>query len=199
MFAQGRLFGRVDTITSSWQLEPRESAQRPPRDRRRNISSTSTVSSQSSYACLSDADVSSSLAASFENVSTASEWETPTSFSSPYSSPRDIGGEHAFPSRAEAAPRVHASPSTASVDSLAHGEESERLLTLHLEKEDPAIWPCLVSGPVAMDVSLAVPGPSGLHPDEEAKYNMDPTSLTMLGLDLLDVRNHQEEAFEHLV
>jgi hypothetical protein len=187
----------VDTVTSSWQLEPRESTDRPPRDRRRNISTTSTVSSQSSYANVSDADVTSSLAASFDNLS-ASDWETPTSFSSPHSSPRDTSGDHAFNGTR---PNVsnHALQSTASVDSLATQDGTERLLTLHLEKEDPAIWPMLVSGPVGIDVSPAPLGPPGLDPDEESKYNRDPTSLTLLGADLHDVRGNHDEAFNFFV
>ena len=69
-----------------------------------------------------------------------------------------------------------------------------RLLTLHLEKADSAIWPALIVGPAPPLLSTPALGPS--TPDVEATYNMDPTSLALLGLELADVREDGERAFE---
>ena len=89
--------------------------------------------------------------------------------------------------------------SFSSLESLHTG--SGRLLTLHLEKADSVIWPSLVVGPVPENIS---PLPTGIYPWEldslsEAQYNLDPTSLVLIGLDLYDIRKAKEDAFEHFM
>jgi hypothetical protein len=76
---------------------------------------------------------------------------------------------------------------------------SGRLLTLYLEKSEPVIWPSLVVGPVPDAFSPVVIGPFGDDPIVEHEYNMDPTSLGLLGEELLDIRKDRDEAFEHFV
>ena len=58
---------------------------------------------------------------------------------------------------------------------------------------------CLIAGPVSASTSPCLPGPPGSDPGLEHKYNLDPTSLTLLGLDLYDIRKDKQEAFECFV
>jgi hypothetical protein len=235
--AQGKLYGPVDPNDSVWQLEPgSDDQERPPRDRIRTASVTSTVSSQSSYAYVSsDPDISSSLAASMEHLSASSDWDnrperpdpsssTGSYASSPYSSPRVLstgdeelaGLGHMHHIKRSSSGRGHPSPLSgvsgfsgsgipssyaSSVDSL-HGDGGERLLTLHLEKIESSIWPTLISGPVQTSMSpSSAPLSMGatFDPTAEDKYNMDPTSLTLTGLELYDIRQNPEEAFGYFV
>lgn len=206
---KGKLYGPVDPVTSVWQLEPR-SDDRPLRDRQRTASVASTVSSRSSYAYVSsasDQDISSSLAASMEHINT-SDWDHPpsTSYSSPFSSPRvPASGDEQFTATGSISrtssghspsPLFAGVPASyaSSLDSL-HGTGTERLLTLHLEKAESAIWPSLVCGPVPLRMSPAPAGPFSIDQDAEAQYNMDPTSLTLMGLDIYDIRKNKELAF----
>jgi hypothetical protein len=173
---------------------------RPLRERVRTASVISTVSSQSSFAYVSsEPDVSSSLAASVEHLS--SDWDNPTSLtSSPWSSPRvGSSGEEqlARPSHIRRTSSGHAPATTSlgvpssyasSVDSL-HGD-MERLLTLHLEKVESSIWASLIVGPAPLSIPL-----SSSDPGSDAKYNMDVTSLTLTGLELYDIRKKREDAF----
>lgn len=46
-----------------------------------------------------------------------------------------------------------------------------------------------------MASSLRYPN-SVMSPEIEKQYNMDPTSLTLIALELLDIRKNKEEAFE---
>lgn len=177
---------------------------RPLRERVRTASVISTVSSQSSFAYVSsDPGVSSSLAASIEHLS--SDWDNPTSLtSSPWSSPRvGSSGEdeldrpsHIRRTSSGQAPATTSlgAPSSyaSSVDSL-HGD-SERLLTLHLEKIESAIWASLITGPAPLNMPL-----NPADPVSDAKYNLDATSLTLTGLELYDIRKKREEAFSYFV
>lgn len=36
-------------------------------------------------------------------------------------------------------------------------------------------------------------------PANEEKFNMDPTSLSLMAIDMLDIRHERSEAFEYLV
>ena len=196
-----------------WQLEPHQSRLSA---RERTLSGTSSASTQSSFAVVSDPEISSSFAASLENGLTSDTDDL--DFSSPaLSSPVSSSAEENqhFPNTSSsrqrpkysyqpASPR-HAGPSASvassysSVESLHTG--ATRLLTLHLEKAESMIWPSLVVGPVPEQLA---PSDVSLYPWEassasEAKYNMDPTSLVLIGLDLSDIRENKAEAFEHFV
>jgi thiamine pyrophosphokinase len=90
--------------------------------------------------------------------------------------------------------------SYSSLDSLP-SPNSGRLLTVHLEKEQSIIWPALVVGPVAETLSpyLCTPAVFNSSQELEHQYNMDPTSLVLIGLELFDIRKDKEEAFECFV
>ncbi|KAI6117237.1 hypothetical protein EDD16DRAFT_1885359 [Pisolithus croceorrhizus] len=167
---KGRLYGNVDVANSAWQLEPRTS--RPSTREAYYIRLYRTASTQSSYAFVSDPDISSSFAA-------ASDAEEPVTPSPALSSPTSSAGGTAWISSAGMSPvmRPHALSSFSSLESL--HSPSGRLLTLHLEKDQSVIWPSLIVGPV--------------------KYNMDPTSLVLFAIELLDIRKDKEEAFECFV
>lgn len=194
-----------------WQLEPRASRLSA---RERTTSTTSTASTHSSYAFVSDAEISSSFAASLESgqVSDSEELATPSSsLPSPLSGSfhervtstiRHPATRAALTSR-PVSPRQtlqSAASSFSSLDSL-QSAHSGRLLTLHLEKEQSIIWPSLVVGPVPDSISPCVPTPVVFNSSQELehKYNMDPTSLVLIALELFDIRQDREEAFECLV
>lgn len=197
-----------------WQLEPRASRLS---SRERTTSTTSTTSTHSSYAFVSDPDISSSFAASLDNglLSEAEDASSPA-LSSPVSSSVDdhlgfVGPSHrrqqhvivSYPGSPPSHPPAFSLTSSySSVESL-HAA-SGRLLTLHLEKAEPVIWPSLVVGPVpenlSSESSLVLSGyPWAPSSSEEAKYNLDPTSLVLIALELYDVREAFEEAFEYFV
>ncbi|KAI0330219.1 hypothetical protein GY45DRAFT_1251316 [Cubamyces sp. BRFM 1775] len=210
---KGKLYGRVDTATSVWQLEPRTSRLS---QRERTTSTASTASTQSSYAFVSEPEISSSFAASLEAglVSSSDPDETVLSspaLSSPVSSSVDdhfiVGHDarHQRRARLSASPparqpqRISQVSSYSSLESL--HTAAGRLLTIHLEKAESVIWPSLIIGPVPESIS---PVPSNVYPwttsvTEEAKYNMDPTSLALIALDLYDIRKAREDAFEYFI
>ncbi|KAL0576793.1 hypothetical protein V5O48_005201 [Marasmius crinis-equi] len=208
--AKGRLYGNVDTANSLWLLEPRTSHLSP---RERTTSTTSTASTQSSYALVSDPEISSSFAASLDSGH-ASDAEDLVSPSPALSSPSLSSADEArgFPYHR----RTHSNnvsrplspgnflgsmpPSFSSLESL-DSTHSERLLTVHLVKENPTIWPNLVSGPVPISIAAYVYNSVIFDASHELehKYNCDPTSLTHIALELLDVRNDKEEAFEYFL
>ncbi|GBE87811.1 hypothetical protein BKA93DRAFT_829545 [Sparassis latifolia] len=207
---KGRLYGTVDTANSDWQLEPRAS---PRSTRERATSTTSAGSNQSSYAYVSDPDFSSSFAASLEN-GLASELDDPVSSSPALSSPISSMDENSFamlnhrrshgasrPISPPSAPPFSLTSSYSSMESL--HTASGRLLTIHIEKAESMIWPSLVVGPVPETLSPsmlgAYPWASASTLTAESKYNMDPTSLVLLALDLYDIRKAYEEAFEYFV
>ncbi|KAI9568247.1 hypothetical protein HD554DRAFT_2101130 [Boletus coccyginus] len=175
---KGRLYGNVDAANSAWQLEPRTSRISA---RERTTSTISTTSTQSSYAIVSDPEISSSFAASLESAQT-SDTEEVVTVSPGLASPVSSGDERsglAYPRR--------------------FGMGSIRLLTLHLEKEQSIIWPSLIVGPVPQELSPCATVPAALDTDPEGKYNMDPTSLVLFAIELFDIRKDREEAFEWFV
>ena len=205
---QGRLYSTVDTNSSVWQLEPRVSRLTA---RGRTTSTTSTASTQSSYAFVSDPEISSSFAASLESgqVSDADDISPSPALSSPSLSSAD---ERSLPvishrkTLSNAAASRSASPghalrsmtsSYSSLDSL-HSPPSGRLLTLHLEKDQSIIWPSLIVGPApdALSPPLANSVVFDSSHELEHQYNMDPTSLVLIALELFDIRKDKDEAFE---
>lgn len=209
---KGRLYSTVDVGSSVWQLEPRASRLSA---RERTTSTTSTASTHSSYAFVSDPDISSSFAASLESgqVSDAEDIYAPSpALSSPTLSSAD---ERAFPpprrknysniatsrsvSPGHAALRSMTS-SFSSLESL-HSPHSGRLLTIHLEKDASIIWPSLIIGPVPESLSPRAANSTVFHASQELEhqYNMDPTSLALIALELSDIRKDKEEAFEYFL
>ncbi|KAI9000578.1 hypothetical protein BD414DRAFT_574146 [Trametes punicea] len=210
---KGKLYGRVDTAASVWQLEPRASRLS---QRERTTSTASTASTQSSYAFVSEPEISSSLAASVEagllsgsdpddNVLSSPALSSPVSSSLDEQLVASYDARHQRRSRLSVSPpgrqpqRISHASSYSSLESLHTG--AGRLLTIHLEKAESVIWPSLIVGPVPESVS---PVPSSIYPwttsvTEEAKYNMDPTSLALIALDLYDIRKAKEDAFEYLI
>ncbi|KIK63141.1 hypothetical protein GYMLUDRAFT_41463 [Collybiopsis luxurians FD-317 M1] len=197
---KGQLYGQVDPIASSWQLEAQPLPLRPLQRERTtsttSVTSATSASTHSSYAFISDPEISSSFAVSLENHDAL---PSPALSSSPsLSSERSFNLRHQL---LQPASRRHSIPSSsssfASLDSSNHlttDGYSGKLLTLHLEKSQPVIWPSLIVGPVP-ESSVGYPD-SLVSVDVEQKYNMDPTSLTLVALELLDIKKDSEEAFE---
>lgn len=198
---KGRLYGNVDVANSAWQLEPRTSR---PSARERTTSTISTTSTHSSYAFVSDPEISSSFAASLESAQT-SDAEEPTTLSPALSSPISSDEQPGYPRRSVHVASSHVSPaiqphalsSFSSLESL--HSPAGRLLTLHLEKDKSVIWPSLIVGPVPQELSPPAPLPMLYDPELEVKYNMDPTSLVLFAIELLDIRKDKDEAFECFV
>ncbi|KAH9850250.1 hypothetical protein C2E23DRAFT_930389 [Lenzites betulinus] len=210
---KGKLYGKVDTSQSVWQLEHRTSRVSP---RERTTSSVSTASTHSSYAFVSEPEISSSFAASLEagaisgsdiddNVLSSPALSSPISTSTDEHIGPGYDLRHQRRSRASVSPparqpqRISQASSYSSLESLHTG--TGRLLTIHLEKAESIIWPSLIVAPVPESVS---PAPSSMYPwttsvTEEAKYNMDPTSLALVALDLYDIRKAKEDAFEYFI
>ncbi|ETW83089.1 hypothetical protein HETIRDRAFT_474236 [Heterobasidion irregulare TC 32-1] len=206
---KGRLYGNVDIASSVWQLESHASRLSL---RERTTSTTSTVSTRSSYAFVSDPDISSSFAASVGSGPTSDTEEflaSSPALSSPVSSSADERVGFATVQRQQSrrntfravSPRnvsLSLASSFSSSESL-HASTSGRLLTIHLEKADSVIWPSMIVGPVPETLSPCHPSPTGLSTDLEQTYNMDPTSLVLLAFDLFDIRQDKESAFEYLL
>lgn len=80
---------------------------------------------------------------------------------------------------------------------------TSRLLTIHLEKAEPTIWPYIIVGPVPEALSPSdasmFPWATDTFSLTDSKYNMDPTSLALLGLQYSDIREDDEEAFEYFM
>lgn len=195
-----------------WQLEPRAARLSA---RERTTSSISTASTQSSYAVVTEPEISSSFAASLEGgfVSDIDDIDISSpALSSPISSSaEDSSGpssrrQQRFTTSHPVSPHVPGpsvsiSSSFSSLESLHTG--TGRLLTLHLEKAESIIWPSLIVGPVPNNLSPCntetYPWVTGTHLTVESKYNMDPTSLVLIALDLVDIRHAKEEAFEYFM
>jgi hypothetical protein len=90
--------------------------------------------------------------------------------------------------------------SFSSLESL-HSPQSGRLLTIHLEKDKSIIWPSLIVGsvPESMSPNLANTVVFAGSEELEHQYNMDPTSLALIGLEHADIRKDKEEAFEYFL
>ncbi|KAH8994881.1 hypothetical protein EDB92DRAFT_2085163 [Lactarius akahatsu] len=207
---KGRLYGNIDKAGSMWQLEPRSSGLSL---RDRTASTTSTTSTRSSYALVSEPEISSSFAASLASGPTSDTEDFPVS-SPGLSSPVSSADERAAGFSTVARPRRRkqnksrtgsplqfaqsiASP-LSSVESL-HASGPGRLLTLHLEKSDSIIWPSLIVGPVSESLSPCPPSPLGLSSEAESAFNMDPTSLTLTALELFDIRKDHDSAFGYFL
>ncbi|KAF9565227.1 hypothetical protein CPC08DRAFT_659499 [Agrocybe pediades] len=211
---KGKLYGAVDVNSSVWQLEPRN-PRIGGRERTTSTASTTSTHSQSSYAFVSDQDISSSFAASLES-GPASDAEDAYSPSPALSSPNlsfDDGGQNLLPrrrlilnpvaSRSISPGQAHTSL-TSSLSSLESGKSPQfgRLLTVHLEKEQSIIWPSLIVGPVPESLSSSISNTVVVfdaNEDLEEKFNMDPTSLALLGLEISDIRKDKQEAFEYFL
>ncbi|KAI0303811.1 hypothetical protein B0F90DRAFT_1709211 [Multifurca ochricompacta] len=204
---KGRLYGSIDKAGSVWQLEPMSTGLSL---RDRTTSTTSATSSRSSYALVSEPEISSSFAASLASGPTSDAEDVPVSspgLSSPVSSADERTGFSTITRsrrrkqhKSRTGSPLHFAQSIASplssVESL-HVLGPGRLLTLHLEKSDSIIWPSLIVGPVSETLSPCPPSPVGLSPEAESTYNMDPTSLTLTALELFDIRKDYDTAFEY--
>ncbi|GJJ08310.1 hypothetical protein Clacol_002521 [Clathrus columnatus] len=202
---QGQLYGAVDTANSSWQLEPRAT------HRGRTISSTS---SHSSFAVVSDHDLS-SFTVSLESgrdseTDDYADLVHSPALSSPSTDERALISRHRDEFVMPQIPGLSSPPmgpsvtsSFSSTESLSHSSRSGRLLTLHLEKTQSVIWPSLIIGPVPPSLSPLIPLPERWGDPElrnnEGRYNMDPTSLSLMAIDMLDIRQERVDAFEYLV
>lgn len=205
--SKGRLYGSVDKSGSMWQLEPRSTGLSL---RDRTTSTTSTTSTRSSYALISEPEISSSFAASLASgpSSDTEDFHIPSpGLSSPVSSADEYAGFSTITHsrrrkqhKSRTGSPLHfvqnvASP-LSSVESL-NASGPGRLLTLHLEKSDSIIWPSLIVGPVSETHSPCFPMSTGLSQEAESSFNMDPTSLTLTALELFDIRKDHEKAFEY--
>ncbi|KAJ3787005.1 hypothetical protein GGU10DRAFT_350049 [Lentinula aff. detonsa] len=184
---KGRLWGQVDPSASSWQLESQPHQFRPSRERTMSttsVTSATSTSTHSSFAFISDPEISSSFAASLENRDAS---PSPALSSSP----------------SERSSALHQNLSAASHRlqpvSPRHRGYTGKLLTLHLEKSQTVIWPSLIVGPAPDAVSSVRYLNTTVSAEIERQYNMDPTSLTLIALELIDIRKNKEEAFECFV
>ncbi|KAI6007954.1 hypothetical protein EDC04DRAFT_2907435 [Pisolithus marmoratus] len=144
----------------------------------------STTSTQSSYAFVSDQEISSSFAASLESAQT-SDAEEPIASSPAHLSPTSSAEEQpGYRRRVATAVSGHVSPA---MQPRALSSFSS-LESLHRLQED--------LGPVPQELSPSAPIPMLYDPDLEVKYNMDPTSLVLFVIELLDIRKDREESFE---
>ncbi|EJD06600.1 uncharacterized protein FOMMEDRAFT_102453 [Fomitiporia mediterranea MF3/22] len=204
---KGKIYEAVNKEQTHWNFEPTDNP------RRRTTSTASTISTQSSYAYVSDAEISSSFAASLESAQVSDNDDS--DFASPERShpvSRDEQAQRmnatitipAFPQRAigsfPASPQMQSMESSlSSLDSL-RPERPEKLLTIVLVKTRPAYWPRVIDGPVPDTYSPTPSGPFTFDPSvERQKYNMDPTSLGLWGEEYLKLRSDREEAFEYFV
>ncbi|KAH6909000.1 thiamine pyrophosphokinase [Coprinopsis sp. MPI-PUGE-AT-0042] len=209
---KGKLYSTVDTASSVWQLE-RHASRLSTRDR--TISTTSTASTQSSYALVSsDPDISSSFAASLEvsdaEDSGSSAAVSPTLLQGELERSRNVPPRRRLPSNItsrDVSPGhgpvfrgVQMPSSFSSLESL-HSPQSGRLLTIHLEKDKSIIWPSLIVGSVPDSLSPNLANTVVFVGSEELEhqYNMDPTSLALIGLEHADIRKDKEEAFEYFL
>jgi len=211
---QGRMYSTVDTASSVWQLEHRNLRQ--PSMRERTISSASTASTHSSYAFVSsDPDISSSFAASLESAQASDAEEThphspaPSSPNLTYADdglfrlqkrkldPNPVVSRSVSPGQTQ---RSMAS-SLSSLDSTP-SPKSGRLLTVHLEKEQSIIWPTLIVGPAPGSLASSLTNTVVIFDENdelEEQYEMDSTSLALIGLEFCDIRKDKESAFEYFL
>ena len=178
---------------------------RSPRER--TTSSTSSASTHSSYAFVSDPEISSSFAASLD-ASDAEDFSTSSpALSSPSLSSADERGFTFRSKRSSNAASRAVSPGLGHIPSLASSYSSldslhtvpvGRLMTLHLEKDQSIIWPSLIVGPVPDVLAPYVYNSVIFDASQELEhqYNMDSTSLILIALERFDVLKDKEEAFE---
>lgn len=176
------------------------------------------MSTQSSYAYVSDPEISSSFAASLDSAHASDNDDsdlTSPERSYPVSRDEQLGHRAsatsgmnptvpAFPQRALGS--YPASPQITSMDSSLSSLDSlqpslpAKLLTIVLVKERATYWPRIIDGPVPDSYSPTPTGPFTMDIDiERQKYNVDPTTLGLLGEEHIKTRNDKEEAFEFFV
>ncbi|KAJ7158808.1 hypothetical protein C8R46DRAFT_1110360 [Mycena filopes] len=206
---KGRLYAPVDPTSSLWQLESQHRSRLSARERTNSTTSTASTHS-SSYAFISDPEISSSFAASLESgpVSDSEDVASPLAFPSPnlsgdegYPARRHVGSSHPVSRSVSPGHALRSLTSSfSSLDSL-HSHRSGRLLTLHLEKQRSSIWPCLIAGaaPDTLSPNIANTVVFDASEELEHQYNMDQTSLILIALELFDIRKDKEEAFEHFI
>ena len=188
-----------------WQLEPRSTGLSL---RDRTTSTTSTTSTRSSYALISEPEISSSFAASLASgpSSDTEDFHVPSP-GSPVSSADEYAGFSTISRsrrrkqhRSRTGSPLHFAQNVASPLSSVESLDASgpgRLLTLHLEKSDSIIWPSLIVGPVSETLSPCYPISMGSSQEAESSFNMDPTSLTLTALELFDIRKDHDKAFEY--
>ncbi|KIJ52526.1 hypothetical protein M422DRAFT_26108 [Sphaerobolus stellatus SS14] len=224
---KGRLYANIDTTNSAWQLEPRAPPGGRGRtiSSTSSHSSFALVSDRdfSSFpgtagSSLPDTNHSEPGEPEYYYASDALHspvLSSPPSSNDDYHEPRTtLNQRHTVRERDDfvmpqisgfSSPRVGPSltSSFSSTESLHHASRSGRLLTLHLEKAESIIWPSLIVGPVPLSLAPAIPLPensqdTALQPNEE-KYNMDATSLSLTAVDMLDIRQERNDAFEYFI
>ncbi|KAJ8521126.1 hypothetical protein ONZ45_g2172 [Pleurotus djamor] len=175
---KGKVYSGVDTANSVWMLEPRPRPLRlSARERTTSSISTATSSTQSSYAFVSDADISSSFAASLDSaqISDAEEFTVSPAPRSPTLSSAEERStsiaQHGVVILISRIPPYHTFGT--SIDNTP-GEG----VVNHMAVTD-----------FVFDMSHEL----------EHRYNMDPTSLVLIALELYDIRKDKEEAFEYFV
>ncbi|KAF7327626.1 TPK-B1-binding domain-containing protein [Mycena kentingensis (nom. inval.)] len=206
---KGRLYARVDSTASMWQLEPLARGRLSARERTNSTTSTTSSHSGSSFAFVSDPEISisSSFAASLDVSDAEDTLSSPVNVSSGDEAPpshsrrRQSRPRSVSPARALQCLTTADFSSLESLHSNSRRSRPGRLLTLHLEKQASSIWPSLIVGPAPDSLSPSVTNSVVFDASEELelRFNMDPTSLTLLGLELLDIRKDREEAFEFLL
>ncbi|KIO25041.1 hypothetical protein M407DRAFT_25576 [Tulasnella calospora MUT 4182] len=244
---KGRLYAPVKTQSSTWQLE--RDYERKKGRKSRTGSTSAASSGSSSYAFLTDPDISTSFANSvaaqtdtedFYMTDTDHETSsqpsaapaTTASHRSPSFSPQPDSHDEETSSETHAseqertsriqrrekfAPSVAASsrpvspPGHSSLASSAIStrpiQQLSRLLTIHLDKLRPEIWPSLIVAGVPPEIELeSLPSSSEvsfsststatlMSSNAEQKYNMDATSLVAVGL--VTLHDDVEGAFEY--
>ncbi|KAJ3727922.1 hypothetical protein C8R42DRAFT_656841 [Lentinula raphanica] len=205
---KGRLYGEVDPIASSWQLETQPHPFRPS-TRERTFSNTSvtseaSASTHSSFAFISDPEITSSFAASLENRDASPSpvlSSSPSDRSAPLHQNLLLTSHQSRPTSSRNS--MGSSSSFASLESSMHsagaGVYPGKLLTLHLEKSQTVIWPSLIVGPAPNAFSSVHYSNVRAENVNEQQYNMDPTSLTLTALEWLDIRKNKDEAFEYFI
>lgn len=153
-----------------------------------------STSTRSSFAYVSDAEISGSIATSF-----ADDSEYTQAYPSVYAGPSRPTSSITVP------PSMVSSGSSFQSSGPENGQlqlkNGGRLLTIHLEKVKPEIWPTLVKGPVDSSLSPCFIDPFEIKDQSEdnSTYNMDPTSIAFVAFEMIDVKNESEKGFEYLV
>ncbi|KAF7316884.1 TPK-B1-binding domain-containing protein [Mycena chlorophos] len=188
---KGRLYAPVDANGSLWQLEPLSRSRLSARERTTSTTSTASSHSGSSFALISGSEheFSSNFTASLETSD--AEDASPFDSRSPIQTSRSVSPGHALQSLATA--------SFSSLESLRN--RSGRLLTLHLDKQSAGMWSSLIiaAAPESFSPSIADSVVYNCSDELEHRYNLDPTSLTLIGVEMLDIRREQPQAFEYFI
>ncbi|KAI6046460.1 hypothetical protein EDC04DRAFT_3136611 [Pisolithus marmoratus] len=197
---KGRLYGNVDVTNSAWQLEPRTS--RPNSTRECTTSTLSITSTQSSYAFISDLEISSSFAVSLESAQTSEVEEPVISFPASLFANiicrrtawiSSVDGHSCIWTRVTR----HAAPRPVIVLLARVIAFAFRKIVKFASGEGSVCHLAIpYSGSRTSGTFPSAPIPMLYEPDVEVKYNMDPTNLVLFAIELLDIRKDREEAFE---